>query len=562
MRAPTVRRAPDAGHIPACAPSNILDRVRSPLPLRLTSFLLVMLSAVSITGCGANNGNGQQQAAQALASPSGLPATFEVFADAGEKNEASARARSGTTSPAFSDLTALNVEALANTLGNWWTIFDDALLNSLVHRTIESNWELQAAVENIEQAKSEIVRVNSNALPSLGANVTASRQQTGTNSKLGFALYDLYGFNASLAWEPDVFGQVQTRVDAATRNVELEQAERRALMVAITAELVDAYAQLRAVQQQLALTRQYANLLQQQIALTRRLADSGLVAPARIAQMQQVFLSTQSQIPALQARIESLITTCSILTGGFPGELAGALRKPAPMLSVKHAVPKTLPSQVLAQRPDIAAQQARILASLWNVEAAQADFMPRFNIPLGVGFSSTPFDLLLNPASFIWNFGVGLVAPLYTGEKLEANLAIAQSISRQDQLLYEQAVRQALKEVEDAVIGYQMSQASLVSTENMLKAQGATVAQQQSLFATGQASRLQLNQALLEQVLSRQLVIDARYATTANMVMLYRALGGGWTEDSQSNRSERPSTQKTSQPRNPGPPNPSLGDST
>lgn len=488
--------------------------------LRLATRLrhLLLASLLSLAGCATHDSDSADDP-DTVGVVNGLPATFATLSTGTLENNTPSR-----------DLTALDTDAMARTLGNWWTIFGDTTLDDLVTRAINANWSLQAAIEHIEQAKSQIVRVNANALPSLNAAVSASRQQTGTNSKLGFGLYDLYGFNASLAWEPDIFGQVQARVDAATREVEVREFERRAMMVSITAELVQTYAQLRAVQQQLGLTRQYARLLEEQIRLTSRLADAGLVAPARVAQMRQVYLTTQAQIPALQARVESLITTCSILTGGFPAELLQTLRQPAPMLSVDHPIPRTLPSQVLAQRPDIAAQQARILASLSSVQAAQADFMPRFSIPLGTGFSTTPFDLLLNPASFIWSLGAGLTAPLYTGEELRASLAIAQSVNREDRFLYEQAVRQALKEVEDAITGFQMSRQSLVSTQGMFQAQAAIVAQQQSLFATGQSSRMQLNQALLDQLLASQSVIDARYATTASLVMLYRALGGGWEQ--------------------------------
>jgi len=483
------------------------------LSARNSHALLSALLVLSMAGCALHDTDSATDPNQAGAL-NGLPPTFDTFTQ--------------TDVTPTQDLTTLDADQLARTLGSWWEIFDDKTLDALVLRAIEANWRLRAALENIEQARSQIVRVNASALPSLNAGVTASRQQTGTTSKLGFGLYDLYGFNASLAWEPDVFGQVQARVDTASRDAQALAFDRRALMVSITAELVDAYAQLRAVQQQLSLTRQYAGLLEQQIRLTGRLADSGLVAPAQVAQTRQAYLTTQAQIPVLQARIESLITTCSILTGGFPADLSKTLRKPAPMLSVHHPVPETLPSQVLMQRPDIAAQQARILASAAGVQAAEADFMPSFSIPLGTGYSTTPFDLLLNPASFIWSLGAGLTAPLYTGEELQASLAIAQSVNREDQLLYEQTVRQALKEVEDAVTDYQMSQQSLSSTQGMAQAQAATVVQQKSLFTTGQASRLQLNQALLDQLLVSQSVIDARYASTASLVMLYRALGGGW----------------------------------
>jgi NodT family efflux transporter outer membrane factor (OMF) lipoprotein len=441
------------------------------------------------------------------------------------------------------NLRALDAQALTERLGKWWQLFNDPTLNDLVDLTITNNWDLLIATQRIEAAAAEVSKVSSQALPTLYGQANAGRQQSGTTNALGLGLYDTFGFQAAVSWEPDVFGRVAAQARAAQADQLAVEADRRAIMVSMTAEVVLVYAQIRAMQQKLMLTEQYVALMGAQVALTKDLLRSGLAAAQTLAAMQRQYLEAKSAIPVLKARIGILITTCAILTGGYPDSLNTTLNQPGPMLEAKQPLPDTLPSQLLRQRPDITAQEQRMLASLSDVQAADAQFLPVFAIPLSIGYDTGPISLLLNPASFIWNLAASAFAPIYTGGLLEANLEIAKSVSKENQLQYEQLVRQALQEVESAVIGYQGASATLDVLEAVRSQQRVVVSKDKTLFATGLQSLFEVNNAELQLTEINETIVDAEYEQAFELVSLYRALGGGWNDASLANTATEPNAE-------------------
>jgi NodT family efflux transporter outer membrane factor (OMF) lipoprotein len=424
----------------------------------------------------------------------------------------------------------LDEQSLAKALGNWWQVFNDPILSKLTTQAITANWNLLAAVQNLEAAKANIDLVNSYRLPSVSVAAVGGRQQSGTTNALAVGLYDTFGIATVVAWEPDVFGRVAAQVSAAEADKNRAEADRRAVMVSVTAQLAATYAQLRARQQALMLSKQYVSQIGAKLALTQQLLKVGIVPITELAQMKRLYLQAQSSIPTLESQIKVLMTTCAILTGGYANDLDALLNQPGPLLVSQAHLPSTLPSQLLRQRPDIVAQEQRILASVSDVQVAEANFMPQFNIPLGIGYNAGPFSLLLNPASFIWNLTVNAMAPLYTGDQLEAQLKIAQAVSRKDQLLYENIIRQALKEVENAVVSYQGASESLLFLDQVKQQQSVVVAQEQILLNTGVQSEFQLLTSKMNLTQVDEGIVNAKFEQTTNLISLYKALGSGWSE--------------------------------
>ena len=417
---------------------------------------------------------------------------------------------------------------LAMELSQWWTVFDDPLLNDMVNRVILANWDLQIAAKRIEGAKAKVGMIQAGALPTISGATSVARIEDGTTVQPPLGLYNEFGFKAQFAWEPDVFGKVAARAQAAQAEQSALEADRRAIMVAMTAEMVIVYAQLRAVQKKLLLTEKYAELVGRELALTKDLFKNGLVPAQTVLSLERQYTQANTAIPVLKSRIDILMTTGSILTGGYPNALETQLSKPGPMLSVKKPLPQTLPSQLLKQRPDISAQEQRMLASLSEVQAADAEFLPQFAIPFAIGYNTKTFDLLLNPASFIWNFAAAAVAPFYTGGYLDANLQLAQAISKENQLEYERLVRQALAEVEDSIAGYQGATGALELFDEVQKKQQAIVSKEARLFNKGLRAKFELYRAQLELTKIDEGIVDAQYEAAIELTAIYRALGGGW----------------------------------
>lgn len=431
------------------------------------------------------------------------------------------------------NLQSLDTTALAERLGRWWEVFNDPVLNELVSLAIIANWDLQTALQRIEIASAKVTKAKALGLPLVYGQASATRENYGTTNLLdGLGTVNTYGFSASVSWETDVFGSIAARAQAAQFDLEAAQADRQAIMVSIVADVVTTYGQLRAMQEGLALKQRYVALSASQVKLQKDLLVTGQVPAADVAKMQRDYSNAVSSIPPMQASIDVLISTCAILTGGYPRALDVLLKKPGPLLQANLPLPETLPSQLLKQRPDIVKQEKVLLASLSDVDAARADFMPQFSIPLSIGYNTSPFNLLLNPASYIWSLGASMLAPIYTGGLLEANLRIAKATKVEDQQNYEKLVRQALKEVEDAVLEYQGSTSELSFLEQVKSEQTVIVLQQQTLFKTGIESLFHVNDAEMKLVQYREAIVQTRYAQLSSLTMLYKSMGGGWGKPS------------------------------
>jgi NodT family efflux transporter outer membrane factor (OMF) lipoprotein len=429
------------------------------------------------------------------------------------------------------NLQSLDTVALAERLGRWWEVFNDPVLNELVSLAISANWDLQTALQRIEIASAKVTKAKSLGLPLVYGQASGNRENYGTTNSLdGLGIVDTFGFSASVSWETDVFGSIASRAQAAQFDLEAAQADRQAIMVSIVADVVATYGQLRAMQEGLALKQRYVALSAAQVKLQKDLLITGQVPAADVVKMQRDNSQAMSSIAPMQASVDVLISTCAILTGGYPRALDDLLKKPGPLLRASLPLPDAIPSQLLKQRPDIVKQEKVLLASLSDVDAARADFMPQFSIPLSIGYNTSPFSLLLNPASFVWTLGASMMAPIYTGGMLEANLRIAKATKVEDQQNYEKIVRQALKEVEDAVLEYQGSTSELLFLEKVKSEQMVIVSQQQTLFKTGIESLFQVNDAEMKLVQFREAIVKARYTQVLSLTTLYKSMGGGWVE--------------------------------
>lgn len=162
------------------------------------------------------------------------------------------------------------------------------------------------------------------------------------------------------------------------------------------------------------------------------------------------------------------------------------------------------------------------------VGSAIADFMSRFTIPLGTGYNTSPMAMLFNPASFIWSVGANLIQPLYTGGRLSANLDIAKSVNRSDQLAYEQAVRIATKEVEDSLSNYYQLTNEETELIGSVKNQKKVTKDANQLLQMGLQSdlkNLQYHQELLDLQSNQVIATNAR---VYYLTMVYKSLGGNW----------------------------------
>ena len=325
-------------------------------------------------------------------------------------------------------------------------------------------------------------------------------------------------FRAS--YEIDLFGKNAARIDAAEAGVAASIAGAEAARLSVTAAAASGYITLLALDARLAVLKQTLDARGQALKFARDRAEVGYTSQLELRQAEAEYQATAQLVPQLKAQIARQENALAVLTGRLPGEIERGgsfddLRAPAP--------PAALPSELLRRRPDIAAAEYRIVAADAQMRAARADFLP--SIDLGAQAGVALSDLLANPIG-IWSLGGSILAPIFQGGRLEAQLEGATARRDQAAWAYRSTVLNALREVEDrmAVLAH------LNDQEAALQAQRAAVADAlrhaRNRYRAGYTpyiEQVDAQRALLGVELS---LVQTRADELTTLVGLYQAVGG------------------------------------
>lgn len=414
----------------------------------------------------------------------------------------------------------------------WWRRFGDPTLDSLVERAIAGNVDLAIARERVLEARALRDAVAGAQVPAVDARVGASRVGTSADGLFqrgeDYSLYEA-GFDAR--WEVDLFGRIDAQVEAAEAGVGSALEARQAALVSLLAEVAREYVVLRGTQRELAILR--ANLATQRdtLELTRVRATAGLAPELDVARAEAQVETTAAAIPAFEADARASIHRLGVLTGAVPGALVAELAVDAPIPLAPAGVEAGLPLDVVRRRPDVRRSERDLARETALTAQATAELYPRVTLTASFGQSAQSASKLFDASSNAWSIGAGLLAPLFDGGTLRANLRAQEARRAQAALAWKGVVLDALREVEDALAGVERER----EREERLAA--AVAASQRALVLARDLNQ----QGLVDffDVLDAQRAVlsaetqlaRSQSAVTAGTVALYKALGGAPTLD-------------------------------
>ena len=402
---------------------------------------------------------------------------------------------------------------------DWWNAFGDPQLTRLVEQARLNNPEVLVAAARVEEARATEQGSRGYLLPSVGAGIEGGiRREVSPLGRAQESVAAQPAFRAS--YELDLFGKNAARVDAAEAGVEANLAAEEAARLSVSAATASGYITLLALDARLAVLEATLDARAQALKFARDRAEVGYTSQLELRQAEAEYQATAQLIPQLKAQIARQENALSVLTG----ELPGAIRRGGTLAELATpAPPATLPSELLRRRPDIAAAEYRIAAADAQMRVARADFMPSIN--LGALAGAAVSDLLADPIG-IWSLGGSILAPIFQGGRLEAQLDGATARRDQAAWAYRSTVLNAFREVEDrmAVLS------SLAEQEQALQAQQAAVADAlrhaRNRYRAGYTpyiEQVDAQRALLGVELS---LVQVRADELTTLVGLYQATGG------------------------------------
>jgi outer membrane protein, multidrug efflux system len=421
-------------------------------------------------------------------------------------------------------------------LRQWWEQLGDPLLADLVAAAQSASPDVATAGRRIAEARADRVTARASMLPSLDANVSVVRGNSLTGSPLGGSQAQP-GLPASTvvqgtlqtSWEADLFGGLGSRLDAATQRLAGAEAGWHQARVAVAAQTATAYVDLRTCQLQLEVARNDAASRAETAHLSGLSANAGFTAPAEAAQARASAAEGAVRVTQQQAQcdldVKALVALTAMAEPQLRERLGTPWREPGDIRA--FAVPP-LPAELLAQRPDVYQAERQVAAASADVGAARADRYPRLSLTgqlnagaIHVSGVSADFQT--------WSIGpVTLSLPIFdAGRRAAAEDA---AVARYDEAaaLYTARVRQAVREVEEALVNLQGAIARTQDTAAAYAGYRTSFLAAESRYRSGLGSLIEMEDQRRLALGAELSLVNVQRDRYAAWIALYRALGGGW----------------------------------
>jgi len=440
----------------------------------------------------------------------------------------------------------------------WWKQFNDPALTSLVRRVAAGNLDVRAATFRLAQSRAQRGITAADQFPQLNGNSSYTRErpsrqgvfslvgggggtpatqsnglggrQGGIPTTPGITAFDLFqgGFDAS--WELDLWGRVRRAVESADATLEASTEARRSQLLSSIAEVARDYVQLRGTQETLRITRSNLSTAEQSAGLTSARFRGGLATDLDVANARAQVEATGAAIPQLEQQEAQTINAIGLLLGMPPAALKSELSPPKPVPPVPPRVPVGIPSELLRRRPDIRQSEAQLHAATADIGTAKADFYPRLTLSGSVALQALQVRNLGWSAG-TYSFGPSLTIPIFEGGRLRLTVELREAAQQEAAINYQRTVLQAFTDVDNALVAYAAEQRRRKRLAEQVVQSRRALNLAQSRFTQGVSDFLEVLTAQRTVLSAEQQLADSTATVSANLVALYKALGGGWEPD-------------------------------
>jgi multidrug efflux system outer membrane protein len=434
---------------------------------------------------------------------------------------------------AFSQTTTADAPSAADV--PWQSFLTDARLQAVVERALTENRNLRTAALNVERARA-LYRIQQTSLvPRVDATASAVRQRIPEGLFGGAGGFNVEQYSANVgvsAYELDLFGRLRSLNEQALQGFLATTEARRAVQVALVAEVTQAWLTYGADVDRLTLAHETLAAQDASLQLTRQRLDAGVASALDVRQAETTVERARADVAQFTARVGQDRLALDLIVGDALDEAllpGGGLSTVAAL----QDVPVGLASAVLLDRPDIRAAEHRLQAMYANIGAARANFFPRISLTGSLGFASRALGGLFTGGAGVWAFLPQASAPIFDGGRNRATLKVAEIDRDLAVAAYEQAIQVAFREVADALAVRETIDAQVAARQAVVDAAADGLRLADARFRGGVDNYLPVLDAQRAHYQAQQDLIAARLARSANAVSLYRALGGGWSPTSE-----------------------------
>jgi multidrug efflux system outer membrane protein len=413
----------------------------------------------------------------------------------------------------------------------WWDLFKDEQLKKLIRIALAENRDLKIAVERIEEMRANVGIAKADFYPALGASVTGGGLNPSNGSlthtpgegrdPTGLAVATL-----DLSWEIDFFGRISRATEAQRALLLASEEARRAVAMALVSDVALTYIDLRGLDRRLAIAQRTLTSRRDNVEYAKTRFEGAVTHEVDMRQAEAELHRLEALSFNIEKQVAQKENELSFLLGHNPEAIqrtATPDEQPVPA-----QVPAGLPAQLLERRPDVRRAEMELWSATAGIGEAKAMLYPQISLTASYGLASTDLGSFIDPASQTWRLFANLLQPIFNAGKNKARVEARESKQRQAVFAYEKTLLQALREVEDSLVGLSKAGQERGAQKERVTADRRVLELSELRYKGGVAQ-------YLEVLDSQRSLFDAENDEAGSVtehaksfVRLYKALGGGW----------------------------------
>jgi len=427
----------------------------------------------------------------------------------------------------------------------WWTVFNDPVLNKLIEDASQQNLSLQIAGLRILEARAQLGIATGNLYPQqqqlFGGAAAVGGSRNAANSAGGDLHFKDLSTSMDAAWELDFWGKFRRGVEAADAQFLAATADYEDVIVTLTAEVARAYILVRTNEERIRLAEESVAIQKRSLEIAENRFDGGLVTELDVQQARTLLANTSATIPRFQIEYHRAQNALSVLLGQPPGDLSTTLNASGSMAGIPMApaeVAVGVPADLLRRRPDVRRAELQAAAQSALIGVAKADLFPHFTLIGSVGLQaskssltrngSSSFSDLFDSDSMTYFVGPSLTWDLFNYGRIKNQVRVQDARLQQLVTNYQNTVLRAAQEAEDAMIGFLKKQQEAIYLTDAVTASRRSVDISLLQYGEGLTDYQRVLDAQRGLSIDQDALASIQGSVVLNLVSMYKALGGGW----------------------------------
>lgn len=417
---------------------------------------------------------------------------------------------------------------------DWWKIFGDSTLDTLVSESLKNNSDILSAAAKVSATRAYLRLQDANQYPSLDAKANGAREQISLESyppASGIRTFNNYSLSAVLSYEVDLWGKLSSAKEAALSSLLADEATKDAVTLSVIAETINGYFALIALNEQVKVSQDNLDSWRDTFAMYEKMYKIGEISDLTLTQTKAELEGAKADFETVKLQRDMQNSALKIILGRDSNDIiSGKLVTDNSSLENFNIdrLPNAIPSSLLTRRPDIKAAEESLKAANASIGAARALYFPSIGLTGIFGGESEELKNLFTGNAQVWSLGGNIAAPIFQFGRIGAQVDSAKAQKESMLIEYQRTVRNAFAEVVDSINAINSSKLKkdALNNQNVALANALNISQKQ--FDSGYIDYLTLLDSKRSLYAANIGFTSAKLANINAVITAYKVLGGGW----------------------------------